>query len=209
MKTLLIAGLAVLATAGVATADTRPISVQELLSVEASGPFRVEITTGPQTSAVLEGSAADLARIESRVTGNRLQVRPRGMTFSGNRGDIDVVLRVTAPILQAITISKGAEATATGIDTTLLRLDVSMGAALTVGGKCNRLEARARMGGSLDAGQLVCRDVTANASMGGAAHIHATQSVQANASMGGVIEIDGNPSYHDASAMMGGVVDQD
>ena len=44
MKTLLMAGLAVLATAGAAAADTRPIPVQQLLTVEASGPFRVEIS---------------------------------------------------------------------------------------------------------------------------------------------------------------------
>lgn len=210
MKTLLMAGLAVLATAGAAAADTRPISVQQILTVEASGPFRVEITTGPQTSAVLEGPASDLDRLESRVSGSRLQVRTRGMTLRNtNRGDIDVVLRITAPILQGIEVSKGAEGTATGLDTTFIRLDVSMGAALTASGKCNKLDARARMGGSLDAEHLICRDVDADASMGGTAHVHATQSVEANASMGGVIEIEGKPPHHDASAMMGGIVDAD
>ncbi len=209
MKTLALTALAILACAGAAAAETRPIPVRELLSLDVSGPFRVEIITGPQTSAVLEGPAAALKRVESRVNGTKLQVRERGGTFSSRDDDIDVVLRVTAPILQSIVVSKGAEATATDLNTSTLTLNVSMGGALTATGRCNTLDARARMGGALDAEGLVCRTVTANASMGGAAHVHATESVQANASMGGTIDIAGKPAHHDASAFMGGIVDQD
>lgn len=209
MKMLMLAGLAAVAFAGPAAADTRPIAVQTLLHVEASGPFQVEITTGARTSAVLEGSAAALALVESRVEGNRLQVRARdGWKRRGDR-DIDVVLRVTAPILQSISVSKGADATATGLNTTALTLDASMGAALDAAGVCNALEARARMGGALDAEKLVCRDVSANASMGGALHVHATQSVDAQASMGGTIDVAGAPAQREASAFMGGVIDTD
>jgi Putative auto-transporter adhesin, head GIN domain len=210
MKTPMCAAMALGAVAlmgGVAAADTRVIPVTEILFVEASGPFRVEITTGPQTSAVLEGSAAELERIESRVRGNRLQVRTR--TSFNNNDDIDVVLRVTAPILQGITVSKGGSATATGLNTSAIRLDASMGAALDASGRCDRLEARARMGGALDAEKLVCRNVSANASMGGATHVHATGSVDAHASMGGTIAIAGQPAQHDASAFMGGIIDDD
>jgi hypothetical protein len=201
MRSLFIAGLILLGCSGAAAADTRVIAVEELLEVDVSGPFRIEISTGPKTSAVLEGPTAELNRLESRVTGRRLQVRAKTVAFRSGSGDIDVVLRITAPILQSIDVSKGAEGTATGINTTALKLDVSMGAALTVAGKCNSLDANARMGGALDAESLICRDVSAHASMGGSVQVHATQSIN--------IEVSGNPPQRNISASMGGAVDAD
>jgi hypothetical protein len=65
------------------------------------------------------------------------------------------------------------------------------------------------MGGALDAEGLICRDVSAQASMGASVQVHATQSVKAGASMGGNIEIAGNPPQRDISASMGGTVGTD
>ena len=210
MKTVLLAAMAVLAFTGVATADTRSIPVQALHAIEVSGPFRIEITTGPTTSAVLEGATSELAKLSAHVNGARLVVRQRcGPVCIDGDDSIHVVLRVTAPVLQAIRVSKGAEATAVGLNTRTLKLDVSTGGTLKADGVCDALSAGARMGGELDAGGLVCRDVDASASMGGAAHVNATQSVGAHASMGGSVKISGSPLRHDATAFMGGIVDGD
>jgi hypothetical protein len=207
MRSLFVACLIVLGCSGAAAADTRVIAVQNLLELDASGPFRIEISAGPISSAVLEGPTAELNRLESRVTDRGLQVRAKGVAFRSGNGDIDVVLRITTPILQAITVSKGAEGAATGLNTSALKLDVSMGALLKVAGQCNGLEADARMGGALDAEGLICRDVSAHASMGGSVQVHATQSIKAGASMGGSIEVTGNPPRRDISSSMGGAVD--
>ena len=210
MKTLVLAAMAVLGSAAAAAADTRTIPVQALHAIDVSGPFKIEITTGPTTSAVLEGSPSELAKLAAHVDGSRLVVRRRcGPVCIDSDDPIHAVLRVTAPILQAIRVSKGAEATAAGLNTSTLKLDVSMGGTLKADGVCGALSAGARMGGELDAGGLVCRDVDASASMGGATHVNATQSAGAHASMGGSVKISGSPPHHDATAFMGGIVDGD
>ena len=136
-------------------------------------------------------------------------MRARNALFVSRKDDIEAVVRITAPIVQAISVSKGAQAVATDLNTHTLTLNVSMGGTLTASGRCDDLVARSQMGGVLDGKSLVCRDVIANASMGGAAQVHATQSIVANAAMGGTIDVTGAPARRDATAFMGGMIGQD
>ncbi|MDX2232958.1 MAG: DUF2807 domain-containing protein [Hyphomonadaceae bacterium] len=196
---------AVMLLAASAHAETRTLPVTTLYEVEVSGPLEVVITAGPQTSAVLEGNPDAIARIDAKVRGATLDVRGRKRGV-GNR-DPDVVLRITAPLIRSIDASNGVAVEAKGFATSALELDLSSGAALEIDGRCDRLDAKASMGAALSASKLVCRNVSAAASMGGVAHVHATQSIEGSASMGGVIEIDGAPAQREVSASMGGVVD--
>ena len=209
MNTLVLAGLVLLMSAGAAAAETQSVAVSNLRTLEVAGAFRVEISTGPQTSAVLEGAPSELAKLQTVVDGQRLRVETRCTIFCADHHNIHVVLRVTAPALDAISISRGAAATASGLDAGALKLDISMGGALDAAGACDSLAASARMGAELDARHLICRTVDIKASMGADVSVHASESVEAHASMGASVKVSGAPRRHDVSAFMGGDVSDD
>jgi len=207
MRVFAVAGFSLLALAGAAHAETRALSVTALRSLDVEGQFEVTVAAGAP-SAVLEGSAADLARVGVATTATGLRVWRKCNLFC-DRNRFDVKLRVTAPALSALEFSKGAEATVTGATAPQLQVNVSMGGTLEISGACDALTARASMGGTLSAERLVCRAATIEAAMGGTVEAHATESVNARATMGGTIDIAGAPARVDSDSSMGGTIDAD
>lgn len=203
MKSIILAAAMLLMGSGAAVAETQSIAVGDLHALEAAGAFKVEIVGGPQSAAALEGAPDELAKLRAVVHGERLVVETRCTVFCSNH-TIHAVLRVTAPALQSIAISRGAEATATGLNADALRLDVSMGGALDAAGSCGSLAVVARMGAEVDAKHLACRSADVRASMGADVSVHASESVDAHASMGASVNVAGAPVRHDTSAFMGG-----
>jgi hypothetical protein len=202
MKMWLASFFTALALAPSALADVRRIDVPDLRSVDASGPYKVEIVSGAAPSATLEGSAAHLARIKTEYANGVLKARDT-CWFNCGRRNLSVVLRVVTPQLESLDISKGIEAEARDLAAGQLNLDLQMGATLDIAGSCDSLSARARMGADLDASQLVCRQVDIEASMGADVDVHATEHVKADGSMGADIRVHGNPTRRDTSGSMG------
>jgi hypothetical protein len=200
-----VVALAALVTLGPASAETRSIAVRDIGALSVSGPIKVVIAQGPQASAVLEGSATDLARFSVRFRTGELDVWRKCRAFCG-RYDPDVTLRVTAPALRDIEVSKGAEASATGLDVSVLEVEVSTGATLRLAGRCTTLDAVAAMGASLDASDLACANASVEAAMGAVAKVNAREHVDAGATMGGEVKVSGGARV-DGSAFMGGIID--
>jgi hypothetical protein len=193
--------------AGPAFAETRRVNnITAISAVDLSGRFKVEISSGDQAGATIEGSAQDLERVGIRVSDGQLKMWEKCTIFCGRR-DLDVVVRIVSPRLDTIEVSKGAEVSAAGSYGPLLSLDVAMGGALSISGQCEALEVDVAMGGVLSADNLACRTATVDASMGGVADVRASQAVTAEASMGGVIDVHGKPQL-DSSTSMGGTVSE-
>lgn len=205
MRVFAIAAVSLMALAGAAHAESRPIAVTGLRSLDVEGQFEVTVAAGPP-SAVLEGSAAELAKVGVSATANGLRVWRKCNLFC-DRDRFDVKLRVTAPAISDLEFSKGVEATVTGGTARELRVHVSMGGVLDVAGACDTLTAKANMGGVLSAENLHCRAAVLEASMGGVMEVHATERVGAKATMGGTIDIAGSPPHVDSDTSMGGIVD--
>jgi hypothetical protein len=202
MKMWLASAVTLLALAPSALADVRQVAAPDLKSIEASGPYRIEIVGGPSHSAVLEGTPAHLARIKTEYENGALRVSDT-CRFNCSRRHLEVVLRVVTPQLESLDVSKGIEAKARDLVAGDLKLVVEMGATLDIAGRCESLSVRARMGADLDASGLVCRQVDISASMGADADVHATESIRANGSMGADVRIHGNPTRRDVSGAMG------
>lgn len=187
-----------------AAADTRRVNnVQTITSVDLAGRFRAEIVTGGEAGATLTGPKGDLDRIGVRLVNGRLKLWEKCAMFCGRR-DLDVMVRVVAPRIEEIDASKGVTVTALNVDAEALALDASMGAAVTVSGRCKMLAADVAMGASLTAKDLDCERVAVDASMGGTASVHASDTAVTEASMGGVIAVHGHPPHLDSSSSMGG-----
>lgn len=201
--------LSALLTVGPAHADARRVSnVNTISDVEISGRFKVEIARGDEAGATLEGATGELERLGVRYSNGRLRVWEKCTVFCSRR-DVNVVVRVVSPRIDAIEVSKGAEVTVAGAYGPTLTLDVAMGGSLAISGSCDGLEAAVAMGGSLAADNLACRAANVDAAMGGAASVRASETVTAEASMGGAIAVHGKPRVSSSTAMGGTVSMED
>lgn len=189
-----------LAINAAAAADTR--SHTGFTGVGASGRYQVEVVQGAAYSVTVEG--ADAAHITTEVEDGTLRIHPTNRPWFAPEPAYDVVVRVSAPSINELTVARGGHMRARLTQTASLDLTAAMGAELDVSGACGSLDVTAAMGAQIDARELACRSVDASASMGGDMRVHATDSIDASASMGGSIRVSGSPAQRETSASMGG-----
>lgn len=225
MKHLVSLALVAAAFAGIAHAETRNIT--GFTEVSAADRVDVEVSVGEAYSVQVTGS--DASRVRTRLDGRRLHIADKDRPWFGGSPNLDATVRITAPRIEGIAASRGAEVTATlaghcsdfsasaamggtanvsGVNCTTVTASASMGGSLGLEGACNELSASASMGGDVRAGDLRCRTVDASASMGGMLRAHASESYDASAAMGGAIDIGGAARRGDTSAALGGSISQ-
>jgi hypothetical protein len=190
-------------TASPAQAETRRIDGQAFHAIDASGPYELVYTPGPEHAVVITGETRRLNRMRVQVRNGVLRISRRCTFFCSSRGNL-ARIEVTGPALRRFDAAMGLEARASGVDAEQFDADVAMGAALDVEGRCGALNADVSMGGVLRASGLRCARVVVDASMGGEAAVFAADAVEADASMGGDIDVFGEPPARSTSRSMGG-----
>lgn len=212
-----------LAMAGAAYAETRDL--RGFTEVEARDRVRVEVTVGERYSVQVTGPQA--ARVRTRVHGDRLRISDANRPWFGRGSRVDATVRVTAPRIEGVAASRGAELTATmsgacddfsaaaamggqarvtGLECSTVDASAAMGGELEMAGACGALSVSAAMGGSIRGADLRCRTVDASAAMGGAMRVYASERFDASAAMGGAINVAGEGARGDTSAAMGGSI---
>jgi hypothetical protein len=204
MRTSIIAGLALVSLASIASAETRNVS--GFTGVSAADRIRVEVSVGPAYRVEVTG--ADARRVSTRVDDGTLRIRRTNRPVWGGTPPIDATVRVTMPAIDSLSSSMGADLNATGVNTRDVSLAAAMGGELSVAGACTTLDASVSMGGVIKAERLQCRDADVSASMGGEARIYASHRFEVSASMGGAVNVAGEGHASDVSLSMGGTLDQ-
>jgi hypothetical protein len=188
----------VLASAGAAHAETRPLS--GFTKVEAQAGTDVEVTVGGGFSVDVTGR--DAQRIVTRVAGDTLIVEPaRGWSWRGPR---DANVRVTMPRVDGLSASSGADLTATGVNGGAIELESSSGADLRVSGSCASFTADASSGSDIDAENLRCENGSVDVSSGADVRVYASGRLDVDASSGGGVRAYGNPGLGDIDLSSGG-----
>lgn len=205
MRTVLIAGAALVAMTGAAHAETRNVS--GFTGVAAADRIRVEVNIGPSYRVDVTGS--DASKVRTRVEDGTLRVRRINRPWFGETPPIDATVRITMPRIERLVSSMGADLTATGVTTSDISLAASMGGELSATGTCTSVDASASMGGIIKAEALQCRDADVSASMGGEARVYASNRFDVSASMGGAVNVAGEGRATDISLSMGGTLDRD
>lgn len=205
MRIHILASVALLALAGVASAETRNLS--GFTGVSASDRIRVEVTAGESYRVEVTGS--DTEKVLTRIDDDTLLIRRRNRSFWGGTPRIDATVRVTLPRVESLASSRGAELSATGINAQEMSLSAAMGGELRASGACTRLDAAVSMGGTIDARDLHCADADIAASMGGEASVFASNRYDVAASMGATVSVSGEGERGDVSLSMGGTLDRD
>lgn len=163
----------------------------------------VEFTQATEYSVVAEFKRGNGDNIKIRQDGDRLYIaRKSSMPWKNDR--TKVIVRVSAPSLEAIEASSGSSLTADGVLTPEIEIDVSSGASVDLSGECDTADIRVSSGGSLSAKSFECIYVTAKASSGGNASAYASASVDSNTSSGGSVSIYGNPPERETNNPISG-----
>jgi opacity protein-like surface antigen len=199
-----MSGVSVLASAASAQ-DTQDLDLTGFDSVDAGGGFRVVVTMGDTQSVRFEGDGDDFEKINYEVRGDELRLDQQSRWFV-RRHDIDVTVYVTLTEVDSLDFARGISADASGLSGRNIDVDVSTGAEVSLSGSCDALNVDLSTGAELDARELVCARVDADASTGAVGRVHATDEIEAHASMGATLQVFGNPERSDVHSSMGGNV---
>ena len=208
MKTCLFTGLiSALALSAAASAQDveRNFDEDGFDRIDLSGQFEVRIEIGEGYAIQMSGDADDMDRVRVETENGELRIRTRNRWF-GNSRDLDVMVVMTMPRIDAAELSRGVEASLSGVDAERFDLEVSTGAYAQVTGRCGYLDAEVSTGGALRARNLICERVDAEASTGADADLTATQRIDAEASTGGDLDIFGSPASRSFESSFGGSV---
>lgn len=198
MKTLIAVSAFTLGLCGAAAAETRQLS--DFTRVSAQAGTQVDVTIGANFSVEVTGP--DAARIETRVLGGELSVRPLRDRWHWGRRDARVL--VTMPRVEGLEASSGAHLTARGVAAGDLDLEASSGAGLEVAGACGDLTAAASSGAVVGAADLRCESGAVEASSGARASVNVSGRLSVDASSGGDVYASGDPVMGDISLSSGG-----
>ncbi len=204
MKNLLAPAILALTLATPAAAETRDLS--GFTGVSAADRVRVEVSEGPRYSVEITGR--DAGRVRTRVEDNTLRISQANRPWFGRTPRLDAVVRVTAPNIDDLAASRGAELHAENLQADDLSVAVAMGAELWVSGTCDDLDASASMGAIIHANNMACSTADISASMGAEAEVNAASTFDASASMGAVVNVSGGATRGDVSTSMGAEVSQ-
>lgn len=202
MKFLMVPAIALMALAGAASAEVRPL--QNFHAVGAEGRFNVDVAMGEDYSVSVEGR--DAAKVQSTVEDGTLRLREINRPWFGGPKHLDAVVHITMPRVTAFSAAKGATLHAAEIRAEDLAVSGAMGAEMVLSGQCHSLQVSGSMGADIDADHLDCASAAASASMGAEIRVHAREALSASASMGGDIQVSGDPKTRAAHAGMGGDV---
>jgi hypothetical protein len=191
-------------------------SVDDFTAVSICCGMHLEFTEGDQITVVLEGDDNLLPDIETVVQDEQLTVRfRRPFTFFSVQRNRAVTAIITAPTLQGLELSGGAEANADQITTDTLHLLVSGGSHINIDTlRVDQLSAELSGGGEIriDTGTINQQEVDASGgshyrledvqsssatldlSGGSEAHIRVSESLHVNASGGSELNYAGSPT---------------
>lgn len=201
MRTLLIAGVAMIAFASAVSAETRQHAGFTGVAVE--DQIDVEIAMGEAYSVTVSG--ADAARVRTQVREGALKISDANRGWFGRGRDLDATVHVTMPRIDAIAAARGAEVTAHNISASHMDIAAAMGGVVEIDGACRSVSVSVAMGGVLDADEFRCETAEISAAMGGVAEVYATNTFDASAAMGGTIDIAGGASGETSAAFGGSI----
>lgn len=231
---LLVAACAI-AAAAPALAETRSFDLPPFRAVDIASGINATVVAGAATRVEAIGEAGRglddlIVEVSNGTLHARLRNQGPGMSIFDLFNAFDrrqVRLTITAPAIDAVNASSGADVDVDTVSGPRVEIDASSGANLDVGnlagdavdinvssgasvrlaGACGALSVDVSSGADLKARALECRTGDINASSGASVAVFISEAVEAEASSAGNIDIFGKPRSRDVNASSGGDVD--
>jgi hypothetical protein len=200
-------------TAAPAAAAERSYSVTSFDRIRVEGPFTVAVTTGKAVSARASGDAEALERVQLRVEGRTMLIRPNLSGWGGYPGKQGAPARitVTTPDLNTailigsgsldidrirgmkavLTVEGSGRLTAGQVDVDNLSLAIAGSGGIEVSGHAKQAAAVARGAAGISAPGLIVADLILTSETAGAVSMHATRSAKVTALGIGAVQVAG------------------
>ena len=165
------------------TRETRPFT-----RVEVGAGVRLELSIGQAGSIEVAAQANILPVIGTEVSGETLRIEAREDYTTTE----PVTVTVTVPVLDAISLSGGAAAVISGLESDAIELSVKGGARATVVGTTGTVTLTADGGSTVDLGALTAGEVSVTLAGGSAATVSASGAVHGVANGGSQLTVRGS-----------------
>jgi hypothetical protein len=170
---------------GPVTSETR--AVGPFTTIEAGAGIQVQVSIGSPVRLEVSAQSNVLPVIATTVSGDTLTI-DASEDFPTSE---PVTVTVTAPALDGISLSGGAQARLDGVAADELALTVKGGARLTVVGSSGKVTLTADGGSTADLRELVARTVAVSLAGGATATVSASDAVNGSASGGARLTVIG------------------
>lgn len=181
--------------------------------IRVEGPFAVTVTTGKAVSAKASGDADAIERVQLRVEGRTMLIRPNVSGWGGYPGRQAAPARitVTTPDLNTailigsgsldidrlrgmkavVTVEGSGQLTARQIDVDNLTLAIAGSGGIQASGRAKQAAAVARGAAGITAPDLIVADLTLTSETASAVTMHATRSAKVTSLGVGAVEVSG------------------
>ena len=177
------------AVAGSGVSKTEQRTVADFDEIEIQGSGRIVVAIGPLSTISITGDDNILPLIQTSVRGRRLVIRE----LQGTNPRVDIVLKLTAPNIQNVEVSGAASVDLTGMKNESLAVRISGVGDIRLAGQTEDLSFHLNGAGSLKAGELTAKKVSATINGTGSAEVHAVAELKATVSGVGSVTYTGDP----------------
>ena len=184
---------------GVSVTDYRQLA--PFSTVELGGANTVLIRVGPDQSVAVTADDNLVHHVTTTVRGGTLVIANSG-AFTTNT---PMTVAVSAPSLDAVTLSGSGTVTVDGVRATRFAATLSGTGTVTASGTAERLTAVLGGSGTMQLGDLTGQDVTARLDGTGTMNVRATATLDASLTGVGSIVYSGSPSITTHNAGTGSI----
>lgn len=168
------------------TTETRTVDAFDAIAL--SGSVDVDAKIGPDISVEVEASPKIIGDIETVVEGDTLQVRlKRGVHVNTGR----MIVRITAPSLEGITVSGSGDAQIEGLDEDAFSISVSGSGDVEAAGEAESVTLSISGSGDIGARALESEDATVKLRGSGDIRLTATDTATGSIAGSGDISVHG------------------
>ena len=170
--------------------------IEQFEVLEVSGAFNVRVTLGEEPSLELSGDDNLLKYVKTSNKGNRLVISTRKNINPRE----EMRITITNPSLRKLDVSGANKIRIREIEADEFEVDISGACSIALRGNANRLMIDMSGASSLDAADLISKQVRIDCSGASNATVYAGESLYANASGVCNIKFEGNPVKTDLDA---------
>jgi Putative auto-transporter adhesin, head GIN domain len=199
-----LAGCVVGSTSGKPYSESQRHTYANFDKIDLSAGVEAVVRQGPfdVKAEAKKGDSFDNLIVE--VNGDTLRIGRKQSMF--NWSDEQYRVTVSAPTYLALEASSGSRMEGTDLTLKNLRVEVSSGASMELGGACDELDVDISSGASFDGENLRCATAMVDASSGASADAFASRLADGQASSGASVTFHGQPQQVREDTSSGGSV---
>jgi hypothetical protein len=199
-------------------ADTKTFNLSGFKKIEADSAFTIEFTQSPNYSVVVDSKYDNMDKIIVEKSGDTLRItRPNNANI---RHEVEDIIRVSAPNLEAIKLHSAVKFTAEKLNTGDLSIDVHSATKVDIGalkartvdidahsaaqfdlsGECDTLKVKMHSAAKLHAADLHCKQANIDVGSASSASIWASEKAFAEAGVASKVTVGGKPKSFEKKA---------